>query len=65
VTDILGGLVSIRFTRRALVGGALALPFTMGLLSSSFLTSVALYWPVLFLLAALTVLPRAIRDRAG
>jgi len=28
VTDILGGLVSIRFTRRALVGGALALPFT-------------------------------------
>ena len=28
MTDILGGLVSIRFTRRALVGGALALPFT-------------------------------------
>ena len=28
MTDILGGLVSIRFTRRALVGGALALPLT-------------------------------------
>ncbi len=48
-----------------MLAGALALPFTMGLLSSTLLTSVALYWPVLFLLAALALLPRAVRDRAG
>ncbi len=48
-----------------IVAGAVALPFTMGILSGTVLTNVAVYWPVLFLLAALTILPRAIRDRAG
>jgi hypothetical protein len=48
-----------------IVAGALALPFTMRVLSSSLLSNVALYWPILFLLAALAILPRAIRDRSG
>jgi hypothetical protein len=48
-----------------IIAGAIALPFTMGLLDSSVLAGVALYWPVVFLLVALAILPRAVRDRAG
>src|SRR5205823_719327 len=44
-------------------GGAISL-FTAGFLDTSVLPSVALYWPLLFLVAALAVLPYAIRDRA-
>jgi hypothetical protein len=47
-----------------IVAGGAILPFTMGLLDSSFLPGIALYWPALLLLAALAVLPRAIRDRS-
>lgn len=46
-----------------IVAGGVILPFTMGFLDSSVLPGIALYWPVLLLLAALAVLPRAIRDR--
>ncbi len=46
-----------------LAGGAMLL-FTFGILSSSVLSNVALYWPALLLLAALALLPRVIRSRA-
>ena len=45
-----------------LAGGAMLL-FTFGILSSSVLSNVALYWPALLLLAALALLPRVIRSR--
>jgi hypothetical protein len=48
-----------------ILAGGIALPFTMEMFSSSLLSNVALYWPVLFLLVALAILPRAIRDRTG
>jgi hypothetical protein len=47
-----------------IVAGAVAVPFTMGILPSGILSNVALYWPVLLLLVALAALPRAVRDRA-
>jgi hypothetical protein len=47
-----------------IVAGAIPLPFTFGILSESVLNGVALYWPVLLLLVALAILPRAVRDRA-
>ncbi|MEP7286404.1 MAG: hypothetical protein ABI947_11605 [Chloroflexota bacterium] len=46
-----------------IVAGVALLLFTMGFLDSSILPGIALYWPVLFLLLALALLPRAIRDR--
>ena len=46
-----------------IVAGGMALLFTMGALPGGLLTGVALYWPVLLLVVALAVLPRAIRDR--
>jgi hypothetical protein len=53
---LLPGLVLI-------VAGGVALLFTMGALPGNLLTGVALYWPVLLLVVALAILPRAIRDR--
>jgi hypothetical protein len=53
---ILPGLVLIA------AGGAL-LAFTMGFIDSSILSSIALYWPLLFFVIALALLPNAIRDR--
>jgi len=46
-----------------IVAGGVILLFTTGYLDSSFLPGIALYWPALLLLAALAVLPHAIRDR--
>ena len=39
--------------------------FTMGIFYAPALTGLALYWPVLLLLVAVALLPRAIRDRAS
>ncbi len=46
-----------------ILGGGLALLFTMGALPGYILTGIALYWPVLFLLLALIILPRALGSR--
>ncbi len=47
-----------------MVAGGTILLFTMSLLSTSVLSIVALYWPILLLVLALAVLPSAVRDRA-
>ncbi|MCC7450324.1 MAG: hypothetical protein IT324_23095 [Anaerolineae bacterium] len=47
-----------------ILAGGVMLPFTFGMLSNSLLSSVALYWPALLLLAVLALLPRVIRSRA-
>ncbi len=47
-----------------MVAGGTMLLFTTNILDSSVLPSIAVYWPVLLLLVALAILPRAIRDRA-
>lgn len=48
-----------------MVAGGALLTFTMGLFDISVLTNIAVYWPILFLLLALALLPRAIRDRGN
>lgn len=47
-----------------IVAGGTMFLFTANYLDSSILPSIAAYWPALLLLAALAILPRAIRDRA-
>ena len=47
-----------------IVAGLVALPFTLGLVTANILPVVAVYWPVVFLLIALALLPRVIRSRA-
>ncbi len=44
------------------VGGA-ALPVTMGLIPADILSIIGVYWPMIFVLAAVLMLPRALRDR--
>jgi hypothetical protein len=46
-----------------ILGGGVALLFTMEMLPGYVLSGIALYWPVLFLLVALILLPRAIGGR--
>jgi len=43
--------------------GALILPFTLGMLPPDIMSLVALYWPVVLIILAMALLPRAIRDR--
>jgi hypothetical protein len=47
-----------------IIAGVVLLPFTTDSFDTSLLKTVAVYWPILFILLALALLPRAIRDRA-
>ncbi len=48
-----------------IAGGGIALLFTLGLVSGEVLRLVATYWPVIFVLLALALLPRTFRDRTN
>jgi hypothetical protein len=47
-----------------IVAGLVLLPFSLGYLDSAILDGVRFYWPVLLVVLALALLPRAVRDRA-
>jgi hypothetical protein len=45
--------------------GVVALPFGMGNVSPALMQSIALFWPVLLLIGAALLLPRAFPPRDG
>ncbi len=48
-----------------ILGGGVALLFTLRLVSNDVLRLVAAYWPIVFVFIALALLPRTFRDRVG
>lgn len=48
-----------------IVVGVVALPFGLGNVSPALMQSIALFWPVLLLIGAVLLLPRAFRPRDG
>jgi hypothetical protein len=47
-----------------IIAALVLLPFSLGYFDNAILSDVALYWPVLLIVLALALLPRAVRDRA-